>query len=73
MIRLVLTAAASVMAGLLVGAAAVLGVTLVAQGDPGWVTQGYQPPAATDQVAYGDRAMHAHYLPCKPLCPDRLP
>lgn len=75
MIRLVLTAVASVTAGLLLGAAAVLGATLVAQGDTESVNQGYEKSTAPNQVQYGDRSIHAHYLPCKskPLCLGRLP
>jgi hypothetical protein len=55
MTRFLVPAAASVAAGLALGAAAVLGVTLVAQGDPHPLDQRYEQSVGADQVQYGDR------------------
>jgi hypothetical protein len=63
--RFVLPAAVSVLAGALVGAAAVFGITLVAQGETEpTLTEGYEPSSVSNQVEYGDRCFHGHCLPC---------
>lgn len=55
MTRFLVPAAASVAAGLTLGAAAVIGVTLVAQGDPHPLDQRYEQSVGANQVQYGDR------------------
>lgn len=62
--RFVLPAAASVLAGLLLGAATVLGVTLVAESeDEPTLTQGYEQSTVSSRVEYGDRCIHGHCIP----------
>ena len=55
MTRFLVPAAASVAAGLTLGAAAVIGVTLVAQGVPHPLDQRYKQSVVANQVQYGDR------------------
>jgi Protein of unknown function (DUF2613) len=55
MTRFLVPAAASVAAGLALGAAAVFGATLVAQGDPHPLDQRYEQSVGANQVQYGDR------------------
>jgi Protein of unknown function (DUF2613) len=71
-----LPAAASVMAGLLLGAAAIVCITLLAQG----VTEPTLVPAnkessVSSRVDYGDRCFHGHCLSCstKQGCANRAP
>lgn len=55
MTRFLVPAAASVAAGVALGAAAVFGVTLVAQGDPHPLDLRYVQSVGANQVQYGDR------------------
>jgi hypothetical protein len=65
MYRFLLPAVVSVLAGLLIGAVAVFGVTLVAQRDNGpTLRQDYEQVSVSNQVEYGDRCFHGHCLPC---------
>ena len=64
MVRFVLPALASVTDGLLLGAAAVLGITLIAQGDTETFNQGYERSTGPNQVQYGDRCLHGHCFSC---------
>jgi hypothetical protein len=64
MVRFVLPALASVAAGLLLGAAAVLGITLVAQGDTETFNQRYERSTGPNQVQYGDRCLFGHCFSC---------
>ncbi|HYB35077.1 MAG TPA: DUF2613 domain-containing protein [Mycobacterium sp.] len=62
--RSVLPAAASIVAGLALGAAAVMGVTLVVQQDARAVQPQHDPnPSVSNLVQYGDRCFHGHCLP----------
>ena len=63
MIRFALPAVASIAAGLLLGAAAVLGVTLVAQGDTETFNRGYEQSTGHNPVQYGDRCLPANAFP----------
>jgi hypothetical protein len=63
--RFVLPAVVSVLAGLLIGAAAVFAITLVAQRDnEPTPRQDYEQVSVSNQVEYGDRCFHGHCLPC---------
>ena len=76
MIRFALLAVASIAAGLLFGAAAVLGVTLVAQGDTETFNQGYEQSTGHTPVQYGDRCLHGHCFSCsstQDCVPNKLP
>jgi hypothetical protein len=53
--RFLLPAGASIAAGLMLGAAAVFGVTLVAQGEPLPLDQRHEQSVGANQVQYGDR------------------
>ncbi len=55
MTRFLLPAGASIAAGLMLGAAAVVGVTLVAQGQPEPLDHRYERSIDAHQVQYGDR------------------
>ena len=55
MTRFLLPVGASIAAGLMLGAAAVFGVTLVAQGEPQPLDQRYEQSVEANQVQYGDR------------------
>ena len=55
MTRFVLPAGASIAAGLTLGAAAVFGVTLVAQGEPEPLGERHEQSVGANQVQYGDR------------------
>lgn len=72
--RFVLPAAASVLAGLALGAAGVFGLTFLAHSaaTPG---PAYQQSSVSSRVQYGDRCFHGHCLPCnsKQDCLDKLP
>jgi len=70
-----LAAAASFAAGLSIGAAATVGVTLAVQ-DRGTAPAHSPPPASGPYlVDYGDRCIHGHCLPCdsKQSCLNQLP
>jgi hypothetical protein len=74
--RFVLPAAASMLADLLLGGAAGVGITLVARGqDKPALTQDDEKPSVSNRVEYGDRCFHGHCLPCdsKQSCLDELP
>ena len=64
MIRFALPAVASIAAGLLLGAAAVLGVTLVAQGDTETFNQCYEQSTGNHPVQYGDRCLPGQCFSC---------
>lgn len=57
-------ATASVAAGLVLGVAATIGVTLAAESyaDHGATPVQSPPPAALNSVQYGDRCIHGHCL-----------
>jgi hypothetical protein len=55
MTRFLLPVGASIAAGLMLGAAAVFGVTLVAQGEPQPPDHRYEQSLGANQVQYGDR------------------
>jgi Protein of unknown function (DUF2613) len=62
--RLALRAVASIVAGLVLGAAAVFGVTLIVQQDAGAAQPQRDPsPSVPNLVEYGDRCFHGHCLP----------
>jgi hypothetical protein len=62
--RFALRAVASIVAGLALGAAAVLGVTLALQQDARAAQpQGDPNPSVSNLVEYGDRCFHGHCLP----------
>jgi hypothetical protein len=62
--RLALRAAASIVAGLVLGAAAVFAVTLVVQRDAEAAKPARDPgPSVLNAVQYGDRCIHGHCLP----------
>jgi hypothetical protein len=62
--RLALPAAASIVAGLVLGAGAVFGVTLVVQQDARAAKPpGGPSPSVLNLVEYGDRCIHGHCLP----------
>ena len=73
-----LAAAASIAAGLSIGAVVTVGVTLAVQ-DRGTAPVQAPPPARNPsgpyQVEYGDRCIHGHCLPCDSVqgCLNRLP
>ena len=59
-----LRAVASIVAGIALGAAAVLGVTLALQQDSRAAQpQGDPNPSVSNLVEYGDRCVHGHCLP----------
>ena len=70
-----LAAAASIAAGLSIGAAATVGVTLAVQDHSAAPVQGPPTPSAPYLVEYGDRCFHGHCLPCdsKQSCLNQLP
>jgi hypothetical protein len=73
-----LAAAASIAAGLSIGAAATVGVTLAVQDDSTAPVQGPPTPRNSSGpylVEYGDRCFHGHCLPCnsKQSCLNQLP
>ena len=70
-----LAVAASIAAGLSIGAAATVGVTLAVQDDSTAPVQGPPTPSAPYLVEYGDRCFHGHCLPCnsKQSCLNQLP
>jgi Protein of unknown function (DUF2613) len=59
-----LAAAASIAAGLSIGAAATVGVTLAVEDYNTAPAQGPPTPSAPYLVEYGDRCYHGHCLPC---------
>jgi hypothetical protein len=62
--RLALHAMASIVAGLVLGAVAVFGVTLVVEQDARAAKpQGDPNPSVLNLVQYGDRCVHGHCLP----------
>ena len=70
-----LAVAASIAAGLSIGAAATVGVTLAVQDDSTVPAQAPPTPSAPYLVEYGDRCFHGHCLPCDSVqgCLNRLP
>ncbi|HEY2449172.1 MAG TPA: DUF2613 family protein [Mycobacterium sp.] len=70
-----LAAVASIAAGLSIGAAATVGVTLAVQDDGTAPVQGPPTPSGPYLVEYGDRCYHRHCLPCDSVqgCLNRLP
>lgn len=64
MSRFLLPAAASVVAGLLLGAAAIVGITLLVQdrSEP-TLTPANTESSVSSRVDYGDRCFHGHCLP----------
>jgi hypothetical protein len=73
--RILLPAMVSVLAGLLLGGATVLGITLVAQSEEKpTLTRDYERSSPANQVEYGDRCFHGHCLPCnsKEECEDLI-
>ena len=58
-----LAVAASIAAGLSIGAAATVGVTLAVHDHGAAPVQGPPPPSATHLVQYGDRCFHGHCIP----------
>lgn len=65
-----LVAAASIAAGLSIGAAATVGVTLVVQGTSMAPGHGVPAPAAPTVVQYGDRCVRDY---CPPPCGETTP
>jgi hypothetical protein len=61
--RLALRAWASIVAGLVLGAAAVFGVTLAVQQDARAAKPHRDPSPVLNLVEYGDRCFHGHCLP----------
>jgi Protein of unknown function (DUF2613) len=70
-----LAVAASIAAGLSIGAAATVGVTLAVQDDSTAPAQGPPTPSSPYLVEYGDRCYHGHCLPCDSVqgCLNKLP
>ena len=70
-----LTAAASIAAGLSIGAAATVGVTLALDNQSVAPAQSPPTPSGPYLVQYGDRCFNGHCLPCDSLqgCLNRLP
>jgi uncharacterized protein DUF2613 len=70
-----LAAVASIAAGLSIGAAATVGVTLAVEEDGTVPVQAPPTRSAPYLVGYGDRCFHGHCLPCdsKQSCLNRLP
>jgi hypothetical protein len=70
-----LAAVASIAAGLSIGAAATVGVTLAVQDNGTAPPQGPPTPSAPYLVEYGDRCYHGHCLPCDSVqgCLNKLP
>ncbi|OMC12309.1 DUF2613 domain-containing protein [Mycobacterium sp. SP-6446] len=58
-----LAVAASIAAGLSIGAAATVGVTLAVHDHSAAPVQGPPPPSAPHMVNYGDRCFHGHCIP----------
>ncbi|HEU0192033.1 MAG TPA: DUF2613 family protein [Mycobacterium sp.] len=69
MYRLPVLAAISLLVGLLLGAAVIIGVTRAVErgAEPAFVRDGVQRPAS-HQVEYGDRCVHGHCVPRVPRC-----
>ena len=70
-----LTAAASIAAGLSIGAAATVGVTLALDNHSLAPAQSPPAPSGLYLVQYGERCFHGHCLPCDSLqgCLNKLP
>jgi hypothetical protein len=70
-----LAAAASIAAGLSIGAAATVGVTLAVEDHSVVPVQAPPTPSAPYLVEYGDRCFHGHCLPCNSTqdCLNKLP
>lgn len=70
-----LAAAASIAAGLTLGAAATVGVTLAVEHHDMMPAPGASLHSGPYQVQYGDRCFHGHCLPCdsKESCLNKLP
>jgi Protein of unknown function (DUF2613) len=70
-----LAAAASIMAGLSIGAAVTIGVTLAVQDHSVAPAPDVPRPSAPYLVDYGDRCYHGHCLPCNSpqSCLNKLP
>jgi hypothetical protein len=70
-----LAAAASIAAGLSIGAVATVGVTLAVEDHGTAPAQGPPTPSAPYQVEYGDRCYNGHCLPCDSVqgCLNKLP
>lgn len=67
--RLMLLAMASIIAGLVVGAAVILGVTRVAErGARSTFTQDTVQESTLNEVQYGDRCIEGHCLSSVPTC-----
>ena len=68
-------AAASIAAGLSIGAAAVVGVTLAVEDHDVARAHRVLTPSAPHLVEYGDRCYHGHCLPCNGPqdCVNKLP
>jgi Protein of unknown function (DUF2613) len=76
MSRFLLPAAVSVVAGLLFGAAAIVGITLLAQGVTGpTLVPANRESSVSSRVDYGDRCFHGHCLSCdvKQGCANQVP
>jgi Protein of unknown function (DUF2613) len=68
-----LAAAASIAAGLSIGAAAIVGVTLAVEDDDVARAQRVRTPSAPHLVEYGDRCYQGHCLPPIPQIPQLPP
>jgi len=70
-----LAAVASIAAGLSIGAAATVGVTLAVQDHGTAPVQGPPTPSGPYLVQYGDRCFNGHCLPCDSVqgCLNKLP
>jgi hypothetical protein len=70
-----LVAVASIAAGLSIGAAATVGVTLALEDHSIAPAQGPPTPSGPHLVQYGDRCYHGHCVPCDSVqgCLNKLP
>jgi hypothetical protein len=68
-------AAASIAAGLSIGAAATVGVTLAVEDHSMAPARGPSTPSSPHLVQYGDRCINGHCLPCDSVqgCINKLP